>query len=133
MYITNKNRDSSTEDSEDSGEVTISYDEIMLGKSLSMGEEEYFVIYYDKSDEDISAIYDEIVSSYRSKEDVTTPLYFVKMGSGFNKSFATEGEANQNPESIQDFSIHGPTLIRVEGQKVSDYVEGEDSIRGYLN
>ena len=132
VYIVNK--DSKTTDNKNIGESeekTISYDKILLGRSLSMENEEYYVIYYDSSNEDISSIYNELVSNYRSKEGGIS-IYYVDMNDGLNKSHSTTEESNKNPNTAEELSINGPTLIKVHGGKVMSYMEGESKIREAL-
>lgn len=133
IYITNKNTtDDNNNSSTTNEETVISYDEILLGRSFSMEDEHYIVLYYDKSDEDISSVYDSLVSSYQGKEDALR-IYTVNMGSAFNKSYTTTGEGNHNPNNASELSINGPTLIEFSNHAVVDYIEGEESITNYLN
>ena len=129
LYITNKNNDK-TDDNEEKV-VNISYDTIMLGRSLSMSDGEYLVIYYDKSNEDINSTYSSLVSTYKTKDEHLT-IYTVDMSNGFNKKYVTDGESNKNPESVDAMSINGPTLIKVNENKVVEYIEGQDAISSYL-
>lgn len=132
VYIVNK--DSKNDDNKNitqSEEKTISYDKILLGRSFSMENEEYYVIYYDSSDEDISSIYNELISNYRAKDDGLS-IYYVDMNDGLNKSHSTTEESNKNPNTVEDLSINGPTLIKVQAGKVINYIEGESEIRAIL-
>ena len=122
VYITNKNKDT-TDEIEDV--VGISKDKIILGRSLSMGKDDYLVVYYNNGDSTI----EEIVKAYTG--DLS--IYKVDMSSAFNKKYATDGESNKNPTKASEFKINGPTLIKVSKNKVVDYIEGEEAIRGYLN
>ena len=70
IYITNKNADDSSKKDEDTpSEVSISYDNIILGRSLDMSDDDYLVICYDFSDEEINSTFSSLVSSYRNKEE----------------------------------------------------------------
>ena len=132
VYIVNK--DSKTDDNKNitqSEEKTISYDKILLGRSFSMENEEYYVMYYDSSDEDISSIYNELISNYRAKDDGLS-IYYVDMNDGLNKSHSTTEESNKNPNTVEDLSINGPTLIKIQAGKVINYIEGESEIRAIL-
>ena len=129
LYITNKNTDK--KDDKSTEEVTISYDNILLGRSLSMGDGEYLVICYDKSNEEINSTYSTLVSNYKYKSE-HLKIYTVDMSSSFNKKFITDGESNKNPESVDAFAINGPTLFKVTESRVSEYVEGEEAISSYL-
>ena len=129
LYITNKNTDKPKDDTKE--EVTISYDNIMLGRSLSMSDGEYLVICYDKSNEDISDTYSSLISSYKSKDEHLT-IYTVDMSNGFNKKFATDGESNKAPENVESMAINGPTLMKIAENHVAEYIEGQDAISAYL-
>jgi len=134
IYITNKNTDTdntTSAASETASEVSISYDNILLGRSLSMSSDDYLVICYDYSDEEINSTYGSLVSSYKSKDDHLT-IYSVDMSSAFNKNYVGE-EANTSPEDVNDMVINGPTLFKVSSNKVVEYVQGEDDISDYLN
>ena len=130
VYITNKNNPKEEEDNT-TNEVSISYDEIILGGSLSMGNEEYLVIFYDSSDEEINSEYSSKVSDYRNREEHLS-LYYVDMSKAFNKPFATTEESNKSPDSTQNMKINGPTLIRVVEGRVTEYLEGLDSINSVI-
>lgn len=129
LYITNKNTDK--KDDKSTEEVTISYDNILLGRSLSMSDGEYLVICYDKSNEEINSTYSTLVSNYKYKSE-HLKIYTVDMSSSFNKKFITDGESNKNPESVDAFAINGPTLFKVTESRVSEYVEGEEAISSFL-
>lgn len=123
VYITNKN-DTGTEEKEKT--VEISKDEIIIGRSLSMGKGEYYVLYFDGYLRDT---YDEIAKNYKGE----LPIYKVDMTSPFNKKYVTDGESNKNPTKISEFKINGPTLMKISNKKVVEYIEGEDNIRTNLN
>ena len=128
LYITSKNTEKTDDDTKE--EVTISYDNILLGRSLSMADGEYLVICYDKSNEDINSKYSQLVSNYKYKEEHLN-IYTVDMSVSFNKKFATDGESNKTP-SVDSFAINGPTLIKVSDHNVAEYIEGEEAISSYL-
>ena len=130
LYITNKNNPKKDE-KDTKQEVTFSYDEILLGRSLSMQDDEYLVLFYDKSDEKISELYDQLYSDYKSKEEHLS-IYYVDMSNGFNKTFSTTEESNKAPLDVSEFKINGPTLIRVNNHAVLDYYEGEESIKSII-
>ena len=131
LYITSKNGNNDSKKDDTEATVSeISYSDIMVGRSFSISEGDYFVIYYDKSDEDISSDCSGIVSSYSATED-SLDLYTVDMSNGLNKSYSGE-ESNKNPTKASDIVINGPTLIKFSGNEVVDYIEGVDNIKSYL-
>ena len=130
LYITNKNNPKK-DDTDTKEKITFLYDEILLGRSLSMQDDEYLVLFYDKSDEKQSEIYDQLYNDYKNKEDHLS-IYYVDMSSGLNKKFSTTEESNKNPSDVSDFLINGPTLIRINNHIVQDYYEGEESIKSII-
>lgn len=123
VHITNKNKDSSDKKE---GTVELSKDKIVIGRSLSMGKNDYYVIFYDYVYENSL---EEMASNYKGE----LPIYKVNMSLGFNRKYATVEESNKNPTKASEFKINGPTLIKVSNKKVVEYIEGEDNIRTILN
>ena len=113
-------------------DVSISVDNIIVGRSLSMSEEKYYVLYYDTKDEEINEKYSPIVSSYiySSSED-KVKLYTVDMSDALNKKYASE-ESNTKPTTESEIAIKGTTLMVVENGEVVDYIEDQDRIKSLL-
>ena len=55
------------------------------------------------------------------------------LGNGLNSKYITSGESNKNPTKANEFLINGATLIKVNNNKVVEYIEGQDQITNYLN
>lgn len=127
VFLANKDSNSSN----NTTTVTnISYTNIVAGRSFAMPEEEYLVLYYDTSDEENSTTIASSASSYRAKEEHLA-LYTVDMNDAMNKGYAKE-ESNQNPSSVSELAINGPTIIRFVGGEVREYIEGKDNVVNYL-
>lgn len=127
----NSNNSSSTSSSSSSSSnASISYDNIIIGRSFSMDDDAYLVLYYDGSNSDLSSIVGTLVSTYKNK-DSHLPIYKVDMSDGLNKNYTSE-ESNTNPSSVEDLHINGITLIKFVDNKVDEYIEGQDSISDYL-
>lgn len=131
LYLTSREDNSNVTQPEVSEEAIISYDEIVLGRSLTMDEAEYLVLYYDKGEEKINSKYSVLVTDYKGKEE-SLKIYTVDMSSVFNRGFKTDKESNKNPKNAEEMLINGPTLIKVKDNSVSEYFEGEDEITDYL-
>lgn len=131
LYITSKNgNNDSKKDDTESTTSEISYSDIMIGRSFSISDGEYYVVYYDKTDDSINSSLTSVVSDYKSKEE-HLDIYSVNMGDGLNKKYAKD-ESNHNPSNASEFAISGPTLIKFSDGEVVDYVEGIDEITDYL-
>lgn len=119
------------DDSDNGTTVTsISYDNIILGRSFSMSDEEYYVLYYDTTDSELNSIYSTLVSTYKGKDE-TLPLYTVNMGDAMNKAYVGDA-ANYSATNASELVINGPTLIKYNNGVIIEYSEGEEAIRNYL-
>ena len=130
IYIVSKNKTDSNSNNTEETTETVSYTNIMVGRSFSISDGDYYVIYYDKSDENINSECSSIVSSYNSKED-NIDIYTVDMSNGLNKKYSGD-ESNTNPASASEIIINGPTLIKFSGGSVAEYIEGIDGIKDIL-
>ena len=124
--------DSSSTNSNSSNKKTtettnISYDEILLGRSFSMEDGEYLVLYYDKDNSDLSSEMSSALSTYNNK-DSHLNFYTVDMSDALNSS----DEANHDAKDASEMKISGPTLIKFNNNKIDDYIEGKDEITDYL-
>lgn len=127
-YIINKDnkKDNSSKD-----EVEIQYKEILAGSSFSIDDNEYYVLYYDKSNEELKSDIDLLISEYETKEDKIN-IYTVDMSNSFNKHVVSDS-SNMGPTSASELKINGTTLIKFSDKKVVDYIENYDMIKEYLN
>ena len=110
---------------------TISYSEIMAGRSFSMPEKDYYVLFYDRSNSDVLTALSGSISDYRSKDD-NLALYTVDMSNAINKKYANE-TSNWSPSSVSELAINGPTLIHFTDGVVVEYFEGETDIVNQLS
>lgn len=128
VYITGKDTKNTTTTT--SNTSYISYTEIMAGRSFSMPEEEYLVLYYDRSDSELLSTFSSLVADYRADE-AHYALYTVNMGDALNQAYASD-TSNWGPKDISELAIHGPTLIHFRNGSVVEYFEGTTDISNYL-
>ena len=128
FLITSKNK---TTDETKKTETSFNYSNIVIGRSFDINDEDYVVLYYDSSDEDISSKYSSLMSTYKGK-DSHFPIYFVDMSNGINKSKASD-TSNRSASNIDELSINGPTLIHFSNGSIVEYFEGEAEITSFLS
>lgn len=127
VYITGRD---SKKDSTEETTSSFSYTNILAGRSFSMPENEYLVIYYDFNDADIAEDLNLSISDYRNDPN-NYALYSVDMGDAANQAYVSN-ESNVEPSGISELSIHGETLIHFKNGRVLDYIEGNEDIKEYL-
>jgi len=115
-YITNKSV----------AEGTISYQEILAGQTFNMSESEYYVLFYDESDEDLKSEITNYITTYKEKEDAIS-LYTVDYSNGFNKYVVSEEEKTDATNS-KELQIKGTTLIKIKDSQISEYTSNYDEI-----
>lgn len=123
-------RDSNVSSSSDDKIVNVQYDDILAGSSFSMGYDEYFVLYYNFGDEDLSL--DSTVYTYRSNSD-NVKLFTVDLSDSLNSSFVADSESNPSVTTVADLKVKNPTLIKFVNNSVAEYVEDIGTINEYLS
>ena len=107
-------------------ESSIQYEKILAGESFTMDQEEYYVVYYDSTDTELS----KTISTYQSdKKDIK--LYSVDLSDGMNKKYKTDGDVDTS--SIENLKVKNPTLVHFKNKEVVDTITDENEIEDYLN
>ena len=127
VFITKEVDVSSKKDNDTTENTTSSVsNKILAQRIFEQSEEEYFVYFYDFNEEDKN-----ISSAISGKSEMK--IYRVDTSSGLNQNYVTESESNRNVTGIENLKVKNPTLIKISGDKVSLYLEGETEIVNYLN
>ncbi len=109
-------------------ENAIQYDEILAGESFNQGDEEYYVIYYDSSDE-YSTI-SSLISSYQLNNS-DTKLYSVDLANAMNKKYVTDGDIVI--DDAGSLRIKANTLLKFENGEVTETIVNINEITNFLN
>ena len=120
-------------DKEETGEVEIQKEEILITETFEKTDKEYMVVYYDYEDDINAGLYTMLIQNYNNKnKDV--PIYKVDLASNLSKNYLAQDEekSNTKPTSLSNLKIKGATVIRIKDKKVIKYVEGKDSIKSYF-
>ena len=108
-------------------ENAIQYDEILAGESFNQ-DGEYYVIYYDSSDE-YSTI-SSLISSYQLNNS-DTKLYSVDLSNGMNKKYVTDGDIVTDDAS--SLRVKANTLLKFEDGEVIETITDLSEITSFLN
>lgn len=113
-------------ENENTTEVTFNYDEATIGTIFNRPYDEYYVFIY-KSDDDNAATYNNIVKTYRAKDDAKK-LYYIDLKDGLNK-IAEADTTNKKPTKSEDVKVNGSVLYLIKNGKVtSAYTENYDKV-----
>ena len=99
----------------------------ILAKSIfNQSEESYYVYFYDfnESNNNINTI----VSSKLSESKV----YRVDTSSSFNSKYVSD-TSNRSATTLENLKVVKDTLIKIEGDAITMYLEGEEEITNNLN
>lgn len=133
VHITSSDSsDTSTNSSSESEEVSIQYDEILIGSTFNRSDDEYLVVCYDTTDSEVAQDVSSAIYTYESTEDAL-PVYVVDMNNTLNKNFVAKEGSNKDAENASELSIDGPTVIKIAKGKIKKYIEGEDEVVDYLS
>ena len=109
-------------------ENAIQYDEILAGSSFNQSEDEYYVIYYDSSDE-YSTI-SSLISSYQLNSS-DTKLYSVDLANGMNSKYITTGDIVTDDAS--SLKVKDTTLLKFSNGEVTEVITNTNEITNFLN
>ena len=119
--VSNKNN-STSNNSESTSNVS---NKILASAIFNQKEEDYYVYFYDFTDEDES-----VANAISNRSDLK--IYRVDTSSSLNSKYVTEDANSINVDSIETLKVKNPTLIHVEADKVTAYHQGSTSILGFL-
>lgn len=126
IFITKEIKFGNNNNSNTNGDMTNNRSNILVSEIFKQSEEKYYVYFYDFNNT-INSIDRALVSKlYESK------IYKVDMSSGFNTKYKSE-TGNSNAKTIEELKIKIPTLILVENDTITMYLEGETNILNYMN
>ena len=118
-------------DSDDTSKITenaIQYDEILAGESFNQSEDEYYVIYYDSSNE--YSVISSLISSYQLNSS-DTKLYSVDLADGMNKKYVTDG--NIVTDNASSLRVKDTILLKFNNGEVSEVITDTNEITSFLN
>lgn len=117
-------------DNNQTGNVTIQYDEILLGTLFEQPNSEYYVL-VTKEDDYYTSTYTSLLSAYASEKNAIR-FYTANLDNGFNKSYESE-ESNTKINNLQELKLNGSTLLKIKDKSIVAAYEGDTQIIGHLN
>lgn len=102
-------------------EVTEITNKILAAESLKQAEEEYYVFFYDTTDEEDLSSRINLLSE---------KIYKVDLNDAFNSNFI--GKPSGKVKDIKDLKVSNPTLIKVSSEKIVEFYSGKDKIEAVL-
>jgi hypothetical protein len=131
LSLTEKQNSNDTVNNNDtSTPSTIQYDEILAGETFNMNNSEYYVLFYDFSDESISTLYGGIINSFKTNH-TNDKLYIVDLSKGFTSPYIADA-SNPSVQRIEDLKVKESTVIKISNGQNIAYVEGKDAIKNIL-
>lgn len=92
----------------------------IIAKSIfNQSEEEYYVYFYDFTNED-SNISETINSKLSNKK-----IYRVDTSSALNANYVSES-SNKNAKTLDELQVLSPTVIKISGDYIIEYYEGNE-------
>ncbi len=105
--------------------INTTNDKILASNIFKQKEEEYYVYFYDFSDED-GMVANAIMG-------ISDKVYRVDTSSGLNSKYVTEENGNSDATSLDELKVTSPTVIKIEADKIVEYYEGSSEITKNLN
>lgn len=117
-------------DKKDPTEVTIDNSTILLGNLFDQKESEYMVIVYDINNKEDKTM-ENWISYYEGKNSDVT-IYKVDSKNKMNAKYIGEKENENAPTSLEDLKVLDPTIIKIKDGQITEYYEGETSVKEML-
>ncbi len=111
-------------------EVTIDNSTILIGNSLKQKEEEYIVVIYDINNSDDKTI-SNWLSLYKTNHSDAT-VYSVDSKNKMNSKYIVEKDSNKEAKSLEELKVIAPTVLKVNNGSITEYYEGETSVKEML-
>lgn len=115
----------SKEEATSSSDTSSVSNKILASRVFEQSEDEYYVYFYDFSDED-----DSVASAIGNVSDFK--IYRVDTSSSLNSNYVSSDTGNSSATGLSDLKVINPTLIKVSGDGISLYLEGASSIISYF-
>lgn len=94
---------------------------ILASEIFKQKEEEYYVYFYDYKEEDTE------VSTYISSKLSTQKIYKVDTSSALNNKYVSD-QSNKSAKKLEDLKVKSPTVIKINGDQISEYYEDNEII-----
>ncbi len=122
-------KDKDKKETEEKSDVMIDNTTITAGQIFSQNDSSYYVVIYD-FDSKLTAL-STWISLYQGNSNALK-VYKVDSSKKFNSKYIVKKDSNKNPTGYDNLKIISPTMIKIENGSVTDYIEGEDSIKAIL-
>ena len=101
----------------------VHYQKILASDMFNQEESDYIVLFYNISK--FNTQMKDIIQSYSDK------LYVVDLGDALN-SYFIRNNLNSNPSNINELSVNGPVIFKINNKKVLSTIVGENNILEFL-
>ena len=101
----------------------VHYQKILASDMFNQEESDYIVLFYDISK--FNKQMKDIVQSYSNK------LYVVDLGDALN-SYFIRNNLNSDPSNINELSVNGPVIFKINNKKVLSTIVEENNILEFL-
>ena len=99
---------------------------ILANSVFEQKEEEYYVYFYDFKNENTNVATSIVNTQNNSK------VYRVDTSDVLNKNYVVEVGSNKDAKVLEDLKVVKDTIIKVSGDEIVAYYEGEEEIRNNL-
>ena len=98
---------------------TLATNTILASEIFKQSEEDYYEYFYDYKDEDTD------ISSHITSKLSSSKVYKVDTNNGLNNKYVSE-KSNKKAKNLDELKVKAPTLIKINGEKISAYYEGDE-------
>ena len=113
-------------DKEDDVAENTTSNAILANSVFDQKEEEYYVYFYDFNNENTT-----VATSIVNTQNIST-IYRVDTSDVLNKNYVVEVGSNKEAKKLDELKVVKDTIIKVSGDEIVAYYEGEEEIKNNL-
>ena len=110
---------------EDNEETDTTDNSILANAIFKQSEEMYYVYFYDFNNDGNDKSLDLITSTVESSLSYCK-VYKVDTSSALNTKYVSVDSGNRDATSLDELKVISPTLIKIEGDKITEYYEDKE-------
>lgn len=117
-------------DKEEPTVATTDKSTILIGNTFNQKEDEYLVVIYDMNNNEDKIV--ETWLNYYEGKHTDVAVYKVDSKNKMNAKYIVDKDSNKEAKELADLKVIAPTVLRIKDKTISEYIEGESSVKEML-
>ena len=131
VYFISKNvsKNKESEKENDTVEVNINYDKVIIGNLFNRPYDNYYVFIYDSTGDE-AGLYSQLITKYKNNTEAIK-TYYADLNNGLNKKFYDVDNVNYTND-LESLKVGDFTLLKISNGKISKSVSTYENAKKEL-